>query len=188
MRLLPPSADAPDETRSLAISEGETNCILGFIHDGSIAAEPWHRLMGAWGYCERHAWASLAVEMSALEGFVSRSAFLYFDLLRQAVAILARQTSRNQRAAAKRLAERNPCMLCEINPRSAAGCRIPSWRRQRIRLACEGLPNLWHHFGKAIVVRNVSVPNHEADYVAVTSRQRLGRNNPSVSMTTTATC
>ena len=38
---------------------------------------------------ERHAWASLAVEMSALEGFVSRSAFLYFDLLQQAVAILA---------------------------------------------------------------------------------------------------
>lgn len=81
MRLLPPSPDAPEDTRSLGISDGEANCILGFIHDGSIAAEPWHRLMGAWGYCERHAWASLAVEMSALEGFVSRSAFLYFDLL-----------------------------------------------------------------------------------------------------------
>ena len=31
------------------ISDGEVNCILGFVHDGSIAAEPWHRLMGAWG-------------------------------------------------------------------------------------------------------------------------------------------
>jgi hypothetical protein len=146
MRLLPPSADAPDETR-LAISDGEANCILGFIHDGSIAAEPWHRLMGAWGYCERHAWASLAVEMSALEGFVSRSAFLYFDLLRQAVAILARQTSRNQRAAAKRLAERNPCMLCEINPRRRgwlSDAELAEAKDQtRLRRFAESLAPLW---------------------------------------------
>jgi hypothetical protein len=53
IRLLPPSADALDDARSLAISDGEANCILGFIHDGSIAAEPWHRLMGGWGCAPR---------------------------------------------------------------------------------------------------------------------------------------
>jgi hypothetical protein len=177
IRLLPPSADALDDARSLAISDGEANCILGFIHDGSIAAEPWHRLMGGWGYCERHAWASLAVEMSALEGFVSRSAFLYFDLLRQAVGILAPQTSRNQRATARRLAERNPCMLCEINPRRRGWLSDAELAKAkdetRLRQFAEALAPLWqgnccpqcigaepqgrlcrHHLGAAIMAKH----------------------------------
>ena len=88
-----------DGAPPFAISDGEVNCILGFLHDGSIAAEPWHRLMGAWGYCERHAWASLAIEMVVLKGFVSRSAFLYFDLLQQAVAVLGARTRHAKRNA-----------------------------------------------------------------------------------------
>jgi hypothetical protein len=101
-----------------AITDGEVNCILGFLHDGSIGAEAWHRLMGAWGYCERHAWASLVVEMAYLKGFVSRSAFLYFDLLQKAVDVLGARTHYNKRALAKGLGERNQCMMCEINPRT----------------------------------------------------------------------
>ena len=50
--------------------------------------------------------------MVVLKGFVSRSAFLYFDLLQQAVDALGART----RTLAKRLGERNLCMICEINP------------------------------------------------------------------------
>jgi hypothetical protein len=130
-----------------ALTDGEANCILGFIHDGSIAAEPWHQLMGAWGYCEHHAWASLAVEMSALEGFVSRSAFLYLDLLRQAVAILAPKASRTRRVVARRLAAHNPCMLCEINPRRRgwlSDAELSKAKDQtRLRQFAESLAPLW---------------------------------------------
>jgi hypothetical protein len=149
MRLLPPYPDdkASGNPSSLALTDGEVNFILGFIHDGSIGAEPWHRLMGAWGYCEYHAWASFAVEMSALGGFVSRSAFLYFDLLRRAVAVLAPQTSRNQRAVAKQLTERNPCMICEINPRRRgwlSDAELAEAKDQtRLRQFAESLAPLW---------------------------------------------
>jgi hypothetical protein len=133
--------------RSLAISDGEVNCILGFIHDGSIAAEPWHQLMGAWGYCERHAWTSVAIEMSVLEGFISRSAFLYFDLLRQAVTVLAPRQPRSLRVAARRLAERNPCMICEINPRRRgwlSEAELAKAKDQtRLRKFAEALAPLW---------------------------------------------
>jgi hypothetical protein len=99
------------------VTEGEVNCIIGFLHDGSIGAEAWHRLMGAWGYCERHAWVSLIVEMAHLNGFVSRSAFLYFDLLQQAAGVLGATGRNAKRTLAKRLGNRNSCMICEINPR-----------------------------------------------------------------------
>jgi hypothetical protein len=133
------SAGAPPFT----ISDGEVNCILGFLHDGSIAAEPWHRLMGAWGYCERHAWTSLVIEMAMLKGFVSRSAFLYFDLLQQAVDVLGART----RTLAKRLGERNPCMICEINPRRRgwlSDAEISEARDQgRLRSFADELAPLW---------------------------------------------
>jgi hypothetical protein len=73
----------------LAITDGEVNFIQGFVHDGSIGAECGLQLMRFWGYCERHAWVSLAAEMSILHGFCSRSATLYANILRQGVAALA---------------------------------------------------------------------------------------------------
>lgn len=66
---------------------------------------------------------------------------------RQAVAILAPQTSRNQRAAARRLAERNPCMICEINPRRRgwlSDAELAKAKDQtRLRLFAEALAPLW---------------------------------------------
>jgi putative (di)nucleoside polyphosphate hydrolase len=98
----------------LSITDGEVNFIEGFTHDGSIGAECGLQLMGYWGYCERHAWVSLAVEMSMLHGFCSRSASLYVDILKQASTTLA---GNNQRAVAKQLKENGSCMICNANPR-----------------------------------------------------------------------
>jgi putative (di)nucleoside polyphosphate hydrolase len=101
----------------LAIADGEVNFIDGFMHDGSIGAECGLQLMGYWGYCERHAWVSLAVEMSILHGFCSRSASLYVDILQQAVAALAAESRSNRRVVAKQLRESGSCMICNANPR-----------------------------------------------------------------------
>jgi putative (di)nucleoside polyphosphate hydrolase len=98
----------------LAITDGEVNFIQGFVHDGSIGAECGLQLMRFWGYCERHAWVSLAAEMSILHGFCSRSATLYADILRQGVAALA--PNYRQRAVAKALSESGTCMICSANP------------------------------------------------------------------------
>jgi putative (di)nucleoside polyphosphate hydrolase len=98
----------------LSITDGEVNFIDGFMHDGSIGAECGLQLMRYWGYCERHAWVSLAVEMSMLHGFCSRSASLYTDILRQGSAALAGD---NRRAVPKQLREGGSCMICNANPR-----------------------------------------------------------------------
>jgi hypothetical protein len=90
------------------------NFVEGFMHDGSLGGECGLQLMGYWGYCERHAWVSLAVEMSALHGFCSRSASLYVDILRQAVTTLA---GNNPRSLARQLKERGACMICNANPK-----------------------------------------------------------------------
>jgi putative (di)nucleoside polyphosphate hydrolase len=104
----------PVDGGPLSISDGEVNFIQGFVHDGSIGAECGLQLMGYWGYCERHAWVSFAVEMSTLRGFCSRSASLYVDILQQASTALAGNT---QRAIAKQLKERGSCMICNANPK-----------------------------------------------------------------------
>jgi len=101
------------EAGPLFITDGEVNFIDGFIHDGSIGAECGLQLMSYWGYCERHAWVSLAVEMSTLHGFCSRSASLYVDILRQAVDALG---GNNRRAVEKQLRENGGCMICTANP------------------------------------------------------------------------
>ena len=110
----PADAEAePVDGGPLSITDGEVNFIQGFVHDGSIGAECGLQLMGYWGYCQRHAWVSFAVEMSTLHGFCSRSASLYVDILRQASAALAGNT---QRAVAKQLRGSGSCMICNANP------------------------------------------------------------------------
>jgi hypothetical protein len=145
MRMLS-STSAPDDMRPLVITAGEVNFMLGFLHDGSIGADAWHRLMGAWGYCERHAWSSLVIEMAVLKGFVSRSAFLYFDLLQYAVEAGA-ETRRARGKLARRLGESNRWMICEINPRRRgwlSDAEIDEARDQtRLRRFATELAPLW---------------------------------------------
>lgn len=107
--------EIPIDGGPLAITDGEVNFIEGFVHDGSIGAECGQQLIQNWGYCERHAWVSLAVEMSALHGFCSRSATLYTDILRQAVAALAPER-RAPRQLLKALKAIGGCMICKANP------------------------------------------------------------------------
>ena len=112
--------ELPEEVKvddgPLAITDGEVNFIQGFLHDGSIGAECGLQLMHHWGYCERHAWVSLAVEMSALHGFCSRSATLYADILRQGIDALEPARRRSRHAVAKALKESGDCMICKANP------------------------------------------------------------------------
>ena len=117
------SEEAEVDGGPLGITDGEVNFIQGFVHDGSIGAECGLHLMRFWGYCERHAWVSLAVEMSVLHGFCSRSATLYADILRQGVAALAPNYRR--RAVARALSAGGSCMICSANPTRRGLLSVP---------------------------------------------------------------
>jgi putative (di)nucleoside polyphosphate hydrolase len=132
----------------LAITDGEVNFIEGFTHDGSIGAECGLQLMEYWGYCERHAWVSLAVEMSMLHGFCSRSASLYVDILQKAIAVLAAQDRSRQRAVAKQLKECGTCMICNVNPTRRgllpAAALAKAKDPTRLRSFAETSTKYWH--------------------------------------------
>jgi hypothetical protein len=102
----------------LAITDGEAHFIWGLTRDGAVGANVWRQLMGSWGFCERHAWVTLSVEMSLLHGFCLRSADLYVHLLQQGIAALARGTSSKKRLLPRQLADHRRCLICECNPRS----------------------------------------------------------------------
>jgi putative (di)nucleoside polyphosphate hydrolase len=132
----------------LGITDGEVNFIEGFVHDGSIGAECGLQLMRYWGYCERHAWVSLAVEMSVLHGFCSRSATLYADILRQGVAALAPERHQRQRVVAKELKGSGTCMICNANPKRRGLLSVPELSRAkdpaRLRSFAEKSAPFWH--------------------------------------------
>jgi hypothetical protein len=111
------SGDLRHDHNFFALTTAETNFILYFIRDGSIGREEWQQLMGGWGYCDRHAWAVLSIELSYLPGFCIRSAYLYTHILAQGVHALGRAISKRPSFARKILSERNPCFICKVSPR-----------------------------------------------------------------------
>lgn len=130
-----------------AITDGEVHFLWGFIRDGSIDADSWRQLMGGWGYCERHAWVALSVEMSFLRGFCIRSAYLYLHLLERGTEALARAAGA-KRSVVARLRQRRRCLICELNPqrrglltddRLAEGKDVGRLRAFAVELA-----PLWH--------------------------------------------
>jgi 8-oxo-dGTP pyrophosphatase MutT (NUDIX family) len=131
----------------LEITDGEVNFIQGFVHDGSIGAECGLQLVRYWGYCERHAWVSLAVEMSLLHGFCSRSATLYTDVLRQGIAALSPEYHRRPRAVAKALKESGTCMICSANPRGRGLLTVAELAKAKdvssLRSLAEGSAQFW---------------------------------------------
>jgi putative (di)nucleoside polyphosphate hydrolase len=130
----------------LGVTAGEVNFIQGFVHDGSIGAECGLQLMRYWGYCERHAWVSLAVELALLHGFCSRSATLYTDILRQGIAALS-LIRRSPRAVAKGLKESGTCMICNAKPRSRGLLSTAELTKgkdiARLRALAEGSASFW---------------------------------------------
>jgi hypothetical protein len=144
--VLPASQDLPG-ANPLAITNGEVNFIRAFINDGSIDADSWRQMMGRWGYCERHAWVSLNVEMSLLHGFCVRSADLYVHLLQRAIAALAPGASGRRRSMIRRLAEVRRCLICEIDPRrrglSTDAELAKGKNRSRLRAFAAAVTPLW---------------------------------------------
>jgi hypothetical protein len=146
-----PSSVAPPvsgDGNPLAITDGEVNFIRGLIHDGSVDRDSWRALMDGWGFCERHAWVALSIEMALLDGFCMRSAYLYVHLLERAVAVLARGISGDRWVAARRLRQRG-CLICDHNPRRRGilsdECLAQGKDVRRLRLSATGLEPLWRN-------------------------------------------
>jgi hypothetical protein len=137
-----------ESANPLRITNGEVNFTRGFINAGSIDANRWRQMMGSWGYCERHAWVALSVEMSFLHGFCLRSTDLYVHLLKRAIAALAPGAS-GRRRTARRLANQHRCLICEADPRrrglSTDAELVKGKDQSRLRMFAEAVTPLWQN-------------------------------------------
>ena len=63
--ITPSGESSGDEGRELvAITEGEVNFLWSFIQGSLVNPETWNSLLGSYGFCERHAWIHMSIEMA----------------------------------------------------------------------------------------------------------------------------
>jgi len=112
---------AGDQTRPLPFSDGEVHFLYWFIQGSIMNPETRCRLRRAWGFCQRHALAHLAVEFAFRNGWVHGCAVLYDDIMDRARLAFGGPI-RPRLWLALRLRQTAPCLMCELGfgPDSAA--------------------------------------------------------------------
>jgi hypothetical protein len=132
------TGNPPPGQQALQLDLRETRQLWWWFQNGSVMA-PWirGRLRRAWGLCQRHTWAHLAVECE-LRWRPYSTAGLYLDLTERAAAALTEPPGRGSGGPVVRLRARDSCVVCESLTGSTAG-PDPSFqpRRQRFNRLLE---------------------------------------------------
>ena len=97
------------------LSDGEIHFLWSFM-DGSIMnpGTRW-RLRHAWGMCQRHSFGWLSMEATFRPSFLMGPAILYEDLMQLAAQAFRLRGPGRRLRLARRLRERGPCMMCEMD-------------------------------------------------------------------------
>ncbi len=111
------SAFAPHDP----LSDGEVHFLWHFVQGGFMDADVRVALRRAWGMCERHAFAFLAVDAAFRHGHLHGPALVYEDLMQAALGALGPGAPSRRRAVARALRDAGPCPICALGygPRSA---------------------------------------------------------------------
>jgi hypothetical protein len=114
------------ETQQLAISDGEINFLWSFIQGSIMNPETRNALLRGFGFCERHAWVHLSVEMAFRKRHFLGPVILYRALIEKAVHTCQAQGLGSRRVV-RQLRARGPCFLCTLNINHAfAGAASPA--------------------------------------------------------------
>lgn len=116
------AANAVDarEPRDLAITDGEVNFLWSFIQGSIMIPETWNALLRANGFCERHAWVHLSVEMSFRKQHFLGPVILYRGLIDKSLQAVQTRQSGSLRSPMRRLRSAGPCFLCALDINDAA--------------------------------------------------------------------
>lgn len=110
------------------LSAGEINCFYWFIQGSIMNPGTRRHLRRSWGFCERHAWAHLAVETAFRHRFLLGPAILYEDLIERCADAFSAPVSRLQLFLAWRLLPKGPCLMCEMKADRAGPGLVPPER------------------------------------------------------------
>lgn len=76
-----------------------------------INPETWASLLKGYGFCQRHAWVHLSIEMAFREEYLLGPTILYAALVERALSA----TRARHAFAARRLLASEACLLCDLN-------------------------------------------------------------------------
>ena len=107
--------------KDLGITDGEVNFLWWFIQGSIMNPETWGSLLKGYGFCERHAWVHINIEMAFRPRYLLPPTILYLALLGQGLSALALRRAANVGKARRRLEAEGPCLLCKLNIRGAFG-------------------------------------------------------------------
>jgi hypothetical protein len=95
--------------------------------------ETWNRLLAGYGFCDRHAWIHISVEMSFRDRYLLGPAILYEALIAKALRSVRNTRRLSLYSVARRLRATNACFLCAQNVKDASAGASSQARLQRGR-------------------------------------------------------
>ena len=108
-----------DELLSWPLPDGAVHFFYWFIQGTIMYPDTRDALRGSWGFCARHAWACLSVEIAFRDRFLLGPAILYEELLERAVRCLAARGPFRRRRLLRTLLAKRPCIACELDIENA---------------------------------------------------------------------
>ena len=104
----------------LAATDGEINFLWSFIQGSIMIPETWNALLRNYGFCERHAWIHIAVEMSFREEYLLGPTILYSALVERSLRAVSTRRIIGPHLLTGQLRGTHRCLLCTMNLGSAS--------------------------------------------------------------------
>lgn len=103
----------------LAATDGEINFLWWFIQGSIMIPETWNALLRSYGFCERHAWIHINVEMSFRDEYLLGPTILYGELIKKSLRAINSPQRIALHSVMRRLRAAGPCLLCAMNLKNA---------------------------------------------------------------------
>jgi hypothetical protein len=126
-------ASGTHQSELFAPTGAEINFLWSFIQGGIMVPETWNALQRGYGFCERHAWIHIGVEMSFRDEYLLGPTILYAELIDKALHAIDVPRSVGLHSLEHELRARGPCFLCAMNLQNASAGVSPQTRLDRGR-------------------------------------------------------
>ncbi len=117
----------------LAVTDGEISFLWSFIQGSIMISETWNALMRGYGFCERHAWIHISVEMSFRQEYLLGPTILYAELIDKSLLAISASQTIGLHSLMRQLRAAGPCFLCTMNVKNASAGACPQARLNRGR-------------------------------------------------------
>jgi len=105
---------------SILPTDGEISFLWSFIQGSIMIPETWNALHRSYGFCERHAWIHISVEMAFRDEYLLGPTILYCGLINKSLHALNASQLVTLRSVIRRLRAASPCLLCSMKVKGAS--------------------------------------------------------------------